>query len=103
MEIEGIINHVLRAAELERELLEIKITENDEHLEFWKNIKQIQAHEELKSRLERISHIRQILGSEDFMLDMIKQEPDAPSYFMGFPLKTIEFYLHMRDSLVEHE
>jgi hypothetical protein len=98
MEIEGLINHTLAAALVERDYIAKKFLDNKNHIAFWESIRKIQAHEELKARLQGIEHIRQILGSEEYMYYMIRQEPDEPLYFMGFPLKAIEFYLHLRTS-----
>lgn len=99
MEIEGIINHSLAAALVERDYIAKKVQENKEHINFWNNIKQLHANDEVRNSLEEVSHIRQILGSESYMQYLIEQMPDDPLYYKGFPLKTIEFYLHLRDSL----
>lgn len=99
MEIEGLINHTLAAALVEREYIAKQLTDNLAHIDFWKNIKLAHAHEELRHRLQDITHIRQILGSEDYMQYMIKKTFDEPLYFMGFPIKVIEFYIHLRECL----
>lgn len=107
MEIEGLINHTLAGAMVERNFIAQKLVANKEHITFWRNVKQIHANEEVRARLESITHIRQILGSEEYMEYLIEQSPEEPLYYMGFPLKTIEFYIHLRDSMVprsvEHE
>lgn len=98
MEIEGLINHTLAAALVERDYIAQQVRDNKSHIAFWESIRVINAHEEIKQRLEGITHIRQILGSEAYMDYMVRQSPDEPLYFMGFPLKTVEFYLHLRQS-----
>lgn len=95
MEIEGLINHTLAAALVEREYIAKQLQENLAHIDFWKTVKLAHSHEELKHRLQGITHIRQILGSDDYMQHLIKKSVDEPLYFMGFPIKVIEFYLHL--------
>lgn len=109
MEIEGIINHTLAAALVERDYIAKRVVDNKQHIQFWKNLQKIHANEFLQAKLENITHIRQILGSEEFMEYLIKQDVDAEIEFMGFSIKAIEFYLHLRDSIkikeepIEHE
>ena len=97
MEIEGLINHTLASALVERDYIYHKLLENKSHIDFWQSLREIHAHEELKHRLNGITHIRQILVSEEYMQVIIRNEPDEPLFFMDFPLKTIEFYLHLRE------
>ena len=99
MEIEGIINHTLASALIERNFIAQKLVSNKEHINFWNNVKTIHANEEIRNKLEGITHVRQILGSEEYMEYLIEQSPDEPLHYMGFPLKTIEFYIHLRDSI----
>lgn len=99
MEIEGLINHTLAALMVDRDFMAKKMLDNKDYILFWKNIKSIHANEEVKSKLNQVTHIRQILGSEEYMKDMIKYNPEDSLFFMGFPLKTIEFYLHLKDSI----
>lgn len=98
MEIEGLINHTLAASLVERNYIVQKLVANREHISFWQTVRKIHANEELKAKLQSITHIRQILGSEEYMEYLIEQSPDEPLFYMGFPLKAIEFYLHLRDS-----
>lgn len=100
MEIEGLINHTLAAAEVERSFIAKKAMDNKYHINFWEEVKRLHSNEDITSRLKNVSHIREILGSEDYMGYLIKKSIDDPLYFMGFPLKIIEFYLHLRDCLV---
>lgn len=99
MEIEGLINHTLASAILERNFIAQRMVANKEHITFWNSVKKIHTNEDIRSKLENITHIRQILGSEEYMEYMIQQDPEDPLEYLGIPLKTIEFYIHLRDSL----
>lgn len=97
MEIEGLINHTLAAALVERDYIAKKVADNKQHIAFWRSIKEIEANENIKQALQNITNIRQILGSESYMEYLIEQSPEEPLFYMGHPLKSIEFYLHLRD------
>ncbi len=99
MEIEGLINHTLASFVIEKDFIAKKVQENADCLRFWRNIKKIHINVPLRQKLHSITHIRELLGSEEYMEDMIRQESDKPLYFHGHPLKEIEFYLHLRDSI----
>lgn len=100
MEIEGIINHTLAGALIERDYIAKMVADNQFHIAFWRTLKQIHAHEEVKQSLEGITHIRQILGSEHYMEHLIKKHPADPLHYMGFPIKSIEFYIHLKGELL---
>ena len=102
MEIEGLINHTLAAALVERNYIAKTMADNLDHIEFWKTLKAVYAHDELNKRLESITHIREILGSEEYMNYLIKKNPEEPLLFMGFPIKVIEFYIHLKTELSTH-
>lgn len=101
MEIEGLINHTLAAALVERNYITKQMADNQFHIDFWKSIKLAHSHEELNQRLQGISHIREILGSEDYMQFLIKKSVDEPLFFMGFPIKVIEFYIHLKGEMAK--
>jgi len=99
VEIEGIINHTLAGALVERDYIAQKVIANRIHINFWKDVQRLYANEDIRCRLEDVNHIRQILGSEDYMEYMIEKSPEEPLYYMGFPIKVIEFYIHLKESL----
>lgn len=103
MEIEGIINHTLASALIEREYLAKQVAENQAHIAFWRDLQQINCNETVRLSLEGITHVRQILGSEMYMEDLIKKHPADPLYYMGYPLKTIEFYIHLKNEMSKNK
>lgn len=99
MEIEGLINHALAAAMVEKSYIAQKMENVLAAIDFWREIQDINSNDQIKSSLSGITHVRQILGSESYMPELIKKSPHESLFYMGYPIKTIEFYIHLRQEV----
>jgi hypothetical protein len=102
MDIEGLINHTLASYTIERQYIAKQLFDNKERIQFWEDVQAIHANESVQNALRGVTNIRQILSSENYMDYLIKKNVCEPLCFMDFPLKTIEFYLHLKHSCHEH-
>jgi len=96
MEIEGLINHTLKAYDIEKSFANLRLLEAMENIKFWETVQAIHANEIIRELLKDVTHVREILGREDCIKELLRSKDEIPS-FRGFPLKTIEFYIHLKN------
>lgn len=99
MEIEGVINHVMKSLDVRREYLEKELFLCKMDLLKWTNIRQIHADEELQAIISSINYVRDIIPQEKYMKLYFSNEPEDDFRLMGYLLDNIQFYIELRNNL----